>query len=57
MTDLTIHQFRYFLEDLQNNLQRMEILCEELSILLNNSHYPYNAMSDICRKLIEQSEK
>jgi len=57
MTDLTIQQFRYFLEDLENNLSRMDFLVEQMTILLENSHYSYKAMSKMWQNLSHQLEQ
>ena len=45
MTDPTIHNFRYFLEELGKNLREMESLAEQESIRLRSMHILYDVMS------------
>ncbi len=48
MTDLTIHNFRYFLEDLEKNLREIDALLEQVFILLRSTHVSYDVMSKMC---------
>lgn len=50
MSDLTIQQFRFFLEDLENNLSRMDFLIELMSIIIDKSRYSGDSMSEILSK-------
>lgn len=54
MTDLTIHNFRHFLEELGKNLKDMDELFEQESIHIKNMHVLYGAMSKICENWINQ---
>lgn len=45
MTDPTIHNFQYFLEELGKNLREMESLAEQKSIHLRSMHILYDVMS------------
>ena len=48
MTDLTIDNFRYLLEDLEKNLRQIEALLEQMSILLRSTHISSGVMSKMC---------
>ena len=48
MTDISIDNFRYFLEDLEKNLRQIEALLEKASILLKSAHFSYGVMSKMC---------
>lgn len=56
MTDLTIHNFRYFLEDLEKNLREMDTLLEQVFILLRSTHVSYDVMSKMCDNWSNQLE-
>ena len=56
MTDLTIHNFRYFLEELEKNLRQMESLFEQESITLENMHVLHGVMSKMCENWSNQLE-
>jgi hypothetical protein len=56
MTDLTIHNFRYFLEELEKNLRQMESLFEQESIALENMHVLHGVMSKMCENWSNQLE-
>jgi|APThiThiocy_cv2_1041547.scaffolds.fasta_scaffold78887_3 hypothetical protein len=45
MTDLTIHNFHYFLEELEKNLNGMGTILEQEFIHLRNMHVLYDVMS------------
>lgn len=49
MTDLTIHNFLYFLEELEKNLRQMDVLVEQEAIHLRKMHILYDVMSKICQ--------
>lgn len=48
MIDITIHNFRYFLEELQNNLRTVEISLEQQSTAIRNMHV-HGVMSKMCQ--------
>lgn len=56
MTDLTIHNFQYFLEELEKILRHMDILVEQESIHLRNMHVLYDVMSKMCQNWSNQLE-
>ena len=56
MTDLTIDNFRYFLEDLEKNLREMEALWEQMAIHLKSAHVSYGVMSKMCENWSNQLE-
>ena len=56
MTDITIDNFRYLLEDLEKNLRQIEALLEKMSILLKNTHISSGVMSKMCENWINQLE-
>ena len=56
MTDRTIHNFRYFLEELEKNLRQMEALFEQESIALESMHVLHGVMSKMCENWINQLE-
>lgn len=56
MTDITIHNFRYFLEDLEKNLRQIDALLEQVSILLRSTHVSYEVMSKMCENWNNQLE-
>ena len=45
MTDLTIHNFCYFLEELEKNLRSLDSLLEQESIALESMHVLHGVMS------------
>ena len=56
MTDPTIHNFRYFLEELGKNLREMESLSEQESIRLRSMHILYDVMSKMYENWSNQLE-
>lgn len=48
MTDLTIHNLRYFLEELEKNLVNMDDLFEKEFLVLKNIHVLQGVMSKMC---------
>lgn len=56
MTDLTIHNFRYFLEELEKNLKSMDALLEQESIALESMHILCGVMSKMCKNWNNQLE-
>lgn len=56
MTDPTIHNFRYFLEELEKNLRKMETLFEQESIALESMHVLHGVMSKMCENWSNQLE-
>ena len=56
MTDLTIHNFRYFLEELGKNLREVDALIEQESIHLRSMHILYDVMSKMYENWSNQLE-
>ena len=56
MTDISIDNFRYFLEDLEKNLRQIEALLEKASILLKSAHVSYGVMAKMCENWNNQLE-
>ena len=56
MTDITINNFRYLLEDLEKNLRQIDALLEQISILLRSTHVSSGVMSKMCENWINQLE-
>jgi hypothetical protein len=56
MTDITINNFRYLLEDLEKNLRQIEALLEQMSILLKSTYVSSGVMSKMCENWINQLE-
>ena len=56
MSDITIHNFRYFLEELEKNLRQMDILVEQEAIHLRSMHVLYNVMAKMCENWNNQLE-
>lgn len=56
MTDLNIHNFQYFLKELEKNLNDMDFLTEQESIRLRTMHILHEAMSKICENWSNQLE-
>jgi hypothetical protein len=56
MTDLTIHNFQYFLEELEKNLRSMEALLEQESIALESINVLHGVMSKMCQNWSNQLE-
>lgn len=56
MTDLTIHNFQYFLEELEKHLRQMESLFEQEAIALENMHVLHGVMSKMCENWSNQLE-
>lgn len=54
MTDLNIHNFRHFLEELGKNLKDMDELFEQESIHLKSMYTIHGVMSKICENWINQ---
>jgi hypothetical protein len=45
MSDITIHNFRYFLEELEKNLKSMDALLEQEAVALESMHILCGVMS------------
>ena len=56
MTDLTINNFRYLLEDLEKNLRQIEALSEQIAICLRNTHVSSGVMSKMFENWSNQLE-
>ena len=56
MTDLTIHNFQYFLEELEKHLRQMESLFEQESIALESMHVLHGVMAKMCENWSNQLE-
>jgi hypothetical protein len=56
MTDLNIHNFQYFLKELEKNLNDMNFLTEQESIRLRTMHILHEVMSKMCENLANQLE-
>lgn len=54
MTNPTIHNFCYFLEELEKNLRNLESLLEKESTALENIHVLHDVMSKMCQNWINQ---
>jgi hypothetical protein len=48
MTDPTIHNLRYFLEELEKNLVQMDDFFEKEFVVLKNIHVLQGVMSKMC---------
>lgn len=48
MSDLTIHNFRYFLEELEKNLKIMNSFLEQEAVALEGMHILCGVMSKMC---------
>lgn len=56
MTDLNLHDFQYFLEELEKNLKRMDVLLEQGFIDVKNMHVLHGVMSKMCKNWRSQLE-
>ncbi|EKE09679.1 MAG: hypothetical protein ACD_16C00121G0001 [uncultured bacterium] len=56
MSDITIHNFQYFLKELENNLRKMDSLREQESMELERIHVLHNVMSKMCQNWSQQLE-
>jgi len=56
MTDLTIHNFCYFLEELEKNLRSLDSLLEQESIALESMNILHSVMSKMCQNWSNQLE-
>ena len=56
MSDITIHNFQYFLEELEKNLRSMDSLIEQESIHLRNLYVLNDVMSKMCKNWSDQLE-
>lgn len=52
MTDLTIHNFQYFLEELEKNLKSLDSLAEQESNIRESIHILQGTMSKMCANWI-----
>ena len=48
MSDTTIHNFQYFLKELENNLRKMDSLREQEAMELERMYVLHNVMSKMC---------
>lgn len=56
MTDLTIHNFQYFLKELRKNLNDMDFLIEQEYIRLRNMNILHEVMAKMCENWTNQLE-
>ena len=56
MSEITIHNFRYFLEELEKNLRIMDASLEEDTIALERMHILHGVMSKMCQNWSNQLE-
>jgi hypothetical protein len=56
MTDFTIHNFRYFLEELEKNLRQMNVSLDQASVSLESMHVLYCVMAKMCENWSNQLE-
>lgn len=56
MTDFTIHNFQYFLEELEKNLRSMDTLLEREALALESMHVLHGVMSKMCQNWSNQLE-
>lgn len=56
MTDLTIHNFHYFLEELEKNLRSLDSLLGQKSTALESMHVLHGVMSKMCQNWSNQLE-
>ena len=48
MSDTTIHNFQYFLKELEKNLRKMDFLREQETMELERMHVLHSVMSKMC---------
>jgi len=56
MSNITIHNFHHFLEELGKNLRSMDELFEQEFIQLQNLHILHGVMSKMCENWLSQVE-
>ncbi len=56
MTDINIHNFQYFLNQLEKNLNDMNFLIEQESMRLQNLNLLHNVMEKMCTNWLNQLE-
>lgn len=56
MTDINIHNFCYFLEQLEKNLAKMEAVVEQEHAALANMRVLQDVISKMCQNWINQLE-
>ena len=54
MTDINIHNFQYFLNELEKNLNDMNFLIEQESMRLQNQTFLHNVMEKMCTNWLNQ---
>lgn len=56
MSNPTIHNFSYFLEELEKNLRNLEALLVKESMALENIHVLHDVMTKMCQNWINQQK-
>ena len=56
MTETNIHNFQYFLKELEKNLNDMEVSIEKEFICLQNLNLLHNVMEKMCQNWLNQLE-
>jgi hypothetical protein len=56
MSDTTIHNFQYFLKELENNLRKMDSLREQEAMELERMHVLHSVMSKMCTNWSQKLE-
>jgi len=56
MTEFNIHNFQYFLKELEKNLSDMGSLIEQEFICLQNLNILHNIMEKMCQNWLNQLE-
>ncbi|MBP9692754.1 MAG: hypothetical protein KBD90_05450 [Alphaproteobacteria bacterium] len=54
MTDMNIHNFVYFLNELGKNLRDLDFLIEQESLRLQNLHVLHSTMDKMCNNWLNQ---
>lgn len=56
MTETNIHNFQYFLKELEKNLNDIDDLIEQESTRLKNIHVLHSTMNKMCKNWLNQLE-
>jgi hypothetical protein len=54
MTHINIHNFHYFLKELEKGLDQLELLIEQESIRLANMRVLHNVMDQLCSNWLNE---
>lgn len=54
MTEINIHNFQYFLKELEKNLNDMDDLIEQEFMRLQNLNILHNVMDKMCKNWLNQ---